>query len=450
MFGQTAAIARNTFLESIRQPIYFVLILVGCVAQVFNLLLSAYSMGFTEEREVSGDDKLLLDMGLATVMVCATLLAAFVATNVLTREIENKTVLTVISKPVSRPLFIFGKFVGVAGAIAMAVVILLGFFLFTIRHKVMSTARDEVDQVVSLFWLLSVLGPVAMGIWGNYFYGWVFSSTATLAMLPATVLGYFCTLCLGKGWVLQSPATDFKPQIMIASVCVLMAMLVLTSVAIACSTRLGQVMTIVACAGVFVFGLLSNHFLGRYAFANTQIAVISEVRWDRDEPLTLTRAGESVTIVLDGPPRASLRAGDPFYYGPDPSGLEQAVPPHSRFPGDPKNIDAVREPDAPPGLVIRSIGEKNEIALVNVNNLPVARPPVKGDYAFAKPTRRNALAQAAWSVVPNMQFYWLVDAITQGHKIPARYMLLVGGYSLMQITCFLSLAVFLFQRRDVG
>ena len=41
-----------------------------------GVLLSAYSMGYTEETEVFGDDKLLLDMGLATVMVCATLLAA--------------------------------------------------------------------------------------------------------------------------------------------------------------------------------------------------------------------------------------------------------------------------------------------------------------------------------------------------------------------------------------
>ena len=82
MFGQTLSIARNTFVEAIRQPIYFVLILAGSLLQVFNVLLSAYSMDYTEEGlQVQKDNKLLLDMGLATVLVVCTLLAAFIATD---------------------------------------------------------------------------------------------------------------------------------------------------------------------------------------------------------------------------------------------------------------------------------------------------------------------------------------------------------------------------------
>lgn len=449
MIRQTLAIAGNTFLESIRQPIYFVLLMVGGGAQIFNLLLSAYSMGFTEETEVSGDNKLLLDMGLATVMVCATLLAAFIATNVLTREIENRTALTVISKPVGRPLFILGKFAGVSAAITMAGIILLCFFLFTIRHKVMSTARDTVDLPVTLCVSLAVLLPIALGVWGNYFYGWVFSSTACSAMLPTSIIGYVLTLAISKDWEFQSLSVEFKPQILIASGCVLLSILVLTSIAIACSTRLGQVMTIVACSGFFMVGLLSNHLLGRSAFTNRQIAVISEFTPDDNGP-AFTEPGGRATVLLDSAPRANLRPGDSFYYGPDPSGLNLLVPTHPRFQGDPAREQDIRDPERPPALIVRELTTEKELLLVNAGGLRIARPPSKGDFAFATPTTRNRAAEVAWSLIPNLQFFWLVDAITQGHTIPVRYVGMLGLYSGLHITAFLAAAVLLFQRRDVG
>ena len=56
----------------------------------------------------------------------------------------------------------------------------------------------------------------------------------------------------------------------------------------------------------------------------------------------------------------------------------------------------------------------------------------------------------AWGTAPNLQFFWLVDAVTQAHPIPPRYVGLVALYSLAQVTGLLALAVILFQKRDVG
>jgi hypothetical protein len=53
-------------------------------------------------------------------------------------------------------------------------------------------------------------------------------------------------------------------------------------------------------------------------------------------------------------------------------------------------------------------------------------------------------------VVPNPQYFWLLDPISQGRRVPIEYVGLVGLYSLSQIGAFLSLAVVLFQRRDLG
>ena len=76
---------------------------------------------------------MLIDIGMATVFVAGGLLAAFVATGVLTREIENKTALTVISKPVGRPLFVLGKFLGVAGALILLSTLYMSFVFLLVE-----------------------------------------------------------------------------------------------------------------------------------------------------------------------------------------------------------------------------------------------------------------------------------------------------------------------------
>ncbi|MDX2114223.1 MAG: ABC transporter permease [Planctomycetota bacterium] len=448
MFGQLAAIARNTFVESLRQPVFFILVMAGGGLQIVNTLLSAFTMGFTEETEVSGDDKLLFDMGLATIMVCATLLASFIATSVLSREIENKTALTVISKPVGRPAFVLGKYLGVAAAILVATVILVVFFMFAIRHRVMSTARDTIDGPVVFFSSLAVLLSIGLAIWGNYFYGWVFPSTAIGAMLPLVLLAYAGTLFVSKQWAFQPITTDLKPQIMIAAGVAVIAVMVLTAVAVAASTRLGQVMTIVVCAGVFMLGLLSNHLLGRHAFRNAHIAIVDAV--ENPDELTLARAGDTLTIRLKAVPKVELAPGASLYYAPDPSGLAMAVPSHAPFAGDPGEARDVRGPDARPALVLAAPPDGVSLTLLNTGNLNVERPPRPGDFVFTQPTQSNWAARAAWSIVPNMQSFWLVDAVTQGHPIPPRYVALVAGYGVVQIAGFLALAVLMFQRRDVG
>lgn len=451
MFGQMLAIARNTFTESIRQPIYFALIILSGVFQFFNTKLSGYTMELTTQTEVVKDDKLLLDMGLATVLLCCTLLAAFTATSVLSREIENKTALTVISKPIGRPLFVLGKYLGVAGAILIAGLIMLAFFLFALRHGVLTTVRDPVHYPVLLFGVGSTLLAMGIASWANYFYGWIFPSTASLLMLALVVPGYFISLTLSVDWEWQMPGVDLKPQVLIASGCVLLAMMVLTSVAIAASTRLGQVMTIVICAAVFLGGLLSNHFIGRFAYQNDYVAIVQSVELPPVGQKGLRSGGETLTLTLDQVPTDDLPVGHSFYYGPSPQGINMAVPTHAPFEGDVNEPTDLRGPDAGNALVVKERDlETLTFTIMTVGKFTPDRLPVEGDYVFNRPTQVNYAALAGWSIVPNLQPFWLIDAITQGNDIPMRYLLLVVGYALVQITGLLALAVLLFQRREVG
>lgn len=450
MLLQILTIARNTFVESIRQPIFFVLVMACGILQFFNTWTAAYSMAYDSSAEVSGDNKVLLDIGLGTVFLCGMLLAAFVATAVVSKEIEKKTVLTVVSKPVSRPTVILGKYAGVAGAILVAVVIMLVFLLMGIRHGVMTTAADTIDQPVVVFSLGAVAIALAVAVWANFFYGWYFSQTSMLLLLPLIVLGYVLVLLVGKKWEWQAIGTDFKPQVTIACLSLGLAVLVLTSIATAVSTRLGQVMTIVVCAGVFMLGLLSNYLVGRYAFDNAPVAQIREAIYPRGQDEGFRTPGDTCEIVLSDPPRVALPPGTSFHYGPNPNGFDMAVPPFPRFEGDPSKEGALLLSDTP-GAVIVTKSQGLNLTIRNIGaGVRAERGPLPDDWVFTRPTRVHPVALVVWSVIPNMQHYWLVDAVSQNRRVPAAHLARIGLYALLQITTALALGVILFQKRDVG
>jgi ABC-2 type transport system permease protein len=451
MFSQTLTIARNTFLESVRQPIYFILTVICGLAVLFTFWTAAFSMDYSSSAEVSADDKVAVDICLATVFVCATLMAAFLATAVISKEIDRKTVLTVVSKPVARPTVVFGKYLGVAGAILIATVTMLLFVQMGIRHKVMSTAADELDGPVLLFTFGAVLLSGAIGIWCNFFYGWSFTQACTMLMCPFMIVAWVGVLLVNKKWGIQPILTDFKPEISKASVCLLFAVLVLTSIATACSARLGQVMTLVVCAGAFVLGLMSNHFIGSRAIDNTFVAQIDKAEPRADGMKSFLHPEDTYDCVLYLDPRVRMAPGSPVYYGEFPSGYALAVQAFTPFAGDVNSPTAITDRTKPPAIaVVSQQARKLTIVRTGAEGDLVARPPQAGDYLFTRLTKYNPIAFACWSVVPNVQFFWLLDAVSQAQPIPVDHVVLVGLYALAQVGVFLCLAVMLFQTREVG
>jgi len=144
--------------------------------------------------------------------------------------------------------------------------------------------------------------------------------------------------------------------------------------------------------------------------------------------------------------------GDRLYFGPSPNGLGLVNPSMGEFTDDPTKQTDLDDVDAPLAIVIRSDENRSldQFELVNSGSIEMKRPPEPGDFIFLEPTEINPVALVAWGATPNLQFYWLVDAVTQAHTIPARYVGLVALYSLAQVTGLLALAIIMFQRRDVG
>ncbi|OGQ29754.1 MAG: hypothetical protein A3D29_02655 [Deltaproteobacteria bacterium RIFCSPHIGHO2_02_FULL_42_44] len=117
-------IAVITFKEGIRnRAIYgisiFALLLLGA-----NLLISSMIM-----QEVG---KVAVDMALSTVSFAGLLLVLFVGINLMAKDLDKKTIYMVLSRPISRPQYILGKFLGMALQILTTISILSIFAIISI------------------------------------------------------------------------------------------------------------------------------------------------------------------------------------------------------------------------------------------------------------------------------------------------------------------------------
>jgi len=263
------AISQNTFTQTIRQPIYAVVILGVFGVLVLTLPLSGWTVG----NEYHASDQLMLQVfGLANLGAAGLLLAAFSASSVLAREIEDRTALTVVSKPISRSTFVLGKFAGVSAAVAVGFYLCSIVFLLTVRHKVMSAVVDPYDWPVITLGLVALGLTIGVSIVGNLVFGWHVTSTAVWSGLVLFTAAFVAVLFLGKDWVLVQPGYDVVPKvfnpegpvitakIVTAVLMNFMAVMVITAVAVAASTRFGTLMTLMICIAVGVLGSMHPWF----------------------------------------------------------------------------------------------------------------------------------------------------------------------------------------------
>jgi len=194
------AIISNTFTGTLRQPIYGVVL----AATIGILIISPSLVMFT----LDDDNQLLKDVCLSTLLIAGLLLGVFASASVVTEEIENKTSLTVLSKTVGRALFIFGKFIGIIASVLLAEFLLALVFFMVIRHGVMQTARDQHDTVVITLGSIAALVTFIVGLAGNYFYRWRFSSTAVTLAVGSAFLAVAVMAFLDLGY---APAPAAHP-----------------------------------------------------------------------------------------------------------------------------------------------------------------------------------------------------------------------------------------------
>ena len=172
------AIAANSFREVIRDRILY---FIG-----FFALLMAFAWRLLPEIAVGTHEKIFLDLGLAAIGLLGVIVAVFVGTGLINKEIDKKTILVLIPKPLSRAEFILGKHLGLSGVLVVMLGVMLVIYLLMLLG--MKVSFQALPLIVSVFYLgleLILIAAVAIA------FG-VFTSSilATLMTFGVYLMGH--------------------------------------------------------------------------------------------------------------------------------------------------------------------------------------------------------------------------------------------------------------------
>lgn len=119
-FTRVLAIASNTFRDLVRQKVFYFMV-------VFALILIAASMAL---GSISSQGRLqtVIDVSLGAMSVFSVLLAVLATAMLLPKDIEDRTLYTILAKPVARFEYLLGKLLGVVAILTLAIVLMTGFF----------------------------------------------------------------------------------------------------------------------------------------------------------------------------------------------------------------------------------------------------------------------------------------------------------------------------------
>jgi ABC-type transport system involved in multi-copper enzyme maturation permease subunit len=113
-------IATNTVREAVRSKLLYVLLFFAVLMILSSTFLAALSY---VERE-----RILQDVGLAAIRLFGVAIAIFVGVGLIYKEVDRRTVQTILSKPLTRAEFLTGKFAGLVLAIWMQMAIMVVVF----------------------------------------------------------------------------------------------------------------------------------------------------------------------------------------------------------------------------------------------------------------------------------------------------------------------------------
>ncbi|HCF28061.1 MAG TPA: ABC transporter permease, partial [Cyanobacteria bacterium UBA11049] len=149
------AIASNGFREVIRDRVFY---LIG-----FFALLLVLALRLLPEVAATTENKIIIDFGLAAIDLLGVIVAVFVGTGLINKEIEKRTVLVLIPKPLNRAEFIIGKHLGLSGVLAVLIAAMTIIYLLLLSISQINYPLGSIlISTLYLFLELSLITAVAL------------------------------------------------------------------------------------------------------------------------------------------------------------------------------------------------------------------------------------------------------------------------------------------------
>jgi len=134
MFRRIFSIAANTFRETIRNKILYAIL-------AFALFVIGMTF-FLADLSVGDFARIIADVGLASIHIFGVIMAVFLGINLVSNEVDRKTVYILLSKPVRRFEFIFGKTLGL-GVTLLLTTLAMASVLFLVHLSYRYGGRAE-------------------------------------------------------------------------------------------------------------------------------------------------------------------------------------------------------------------------------------------------------------------------------------------------------------------
>jgi ABC-type transport system involved in multi-copper enzyme maturation permease subunit len=172
------AIALNTFKEAIKDRILYLVFFFAAVCLIFSRLFALLTVG--------DQTKIVTDVGLAAISIFGALMAILIGTGLVYKEIDKKTIFTLLSKPIHRYQFLLGKFFGLILTLLVMIAMMTAIFLLMLfLHTIQIEWR--VFVIIGLI-LLELALITSVAIMFSTFSTPILSSVFTLAFY---LIGHF-------------------------------------------------------------------------------------------------------------------------------------------------------------------------------------------------------------------------------------------------------------------
>ncbi|MGE0758727.1 MAG: ABC transporter permease, partial [Pirellulaceae bacterium] len=132
---KVSAVALSTLKSEMAQPLFMIILIVGIVAEILFIFLPYNTLG--------EDIKVLKDSGMTLIMVLGIIQAIWAASTSISDEIDGRTALTVLSKPIGRRSFIIGKYLGIFWTVAVIFLVLGLVFMVVVAYKPIFDAKEN-------------------------------------------------------------------------------------------------------------------------------------------------------------------------------------------------------------------------------------------------------------------------------------------------------------------
>ena len=197
MMQRILTIAGNTFRETVRDKILYNLILFAMI-----MIFSSLAVG---KLTIGNENKVILNLGLAAISLFGTMIAIFIGTGLVYKEIEKRTVYALLAKPVRRSELIVGKYFGLVFTLLVNLLIMTAGIVLALLYAGVDDAWSYVRILPAVFMIfLSLCLVTALALFFSTF------STPALSVLFTLflwIIGHFGNDIRAFGELTKSAAT---------------------------------------------------------------------------------------------------------------------------------------------------------------------------------------------------------------------------------------------------